>query len=258
MKPCILMLLCPLAGLFSDIIPIENADEITEEWLVNLGERTGCTEHIRHFKPLFNQMHVRTFLEFGLGFSTKYFIDHSEKVISVEFVTPGGGPEWLIHCIDLYRNYNTWLPIAYFSGQGLDISCAPHTYLGLESVYKAAAYQPVYLKSYALIDPSFLDDLNHFIEGLIAHDQIDIAFVDAGICIRGDLVQLLFNKVAIIAAHDTNISDDRYGYGRIIVPNDYLTVHVPFGMGTTFWIKKEAQYLKVIQTLQDYVKLPLT
>ncbi len=241
---------------------ITNADEITEEWLVDIGAKTGYTEHVRHFKKIFNKMPVRTFLEFGVGFSTKYFIDNSNKVISVEFVTPGSGPEWLKYCIDLYRNCNTWTPIAYFAGNGLDVSWARYKYMGSESVYKAAAYQPVYCRSYALIDPSFLDDLNNFIEQQTAVNEIDMAFVDAGICIRGDLVQTLFNKVPIIVAHDVARKeirhlDDVYGYGRVVVPENYIEIHVPFGMGTAFWIKNEDKYVEIIKDLQDYVSSDL-
>ena len=239
---------------------ITDASEITEEWLVNAGAQTGYTEHVSHIKRIFSKMKIRTFLEFGVGFSTKYFIDNCDKVISVEFVTPGSGPEWLKYCIDLYRDYKTWTPIAYFTGNGLDTSWAPHKYMGAESVYQAAAYQPVYYKSYALIDPSFLDDLKSFVEQQVAVNPIDMAFVDSGICIRGDLVQVLFNNVPIIAAHDIAPKnrrhlDDVYGYGRIVVPENYEEIHVPFGMGTAFWVKKEAQYTKVIEELKRYTNL---
>ena len=145
----------------ASITKITSPDEITEEWLITVGLRTGYTEHVRHFKRLFKSIQVRTFLEFGVGFSTKYFIDNCQKVISVEFVTPGTGPEWLKYCIELYRNYPTWQPIAYFAGKNLDISWAQYMYLGAESVYQAAAYQPAHYKSYSLIDPSFLEDLTH-------------------------------------------------------------------------------------------------
>lgn len=238
---------------------ISSADDITEEWLVDVGKKTGYTEHIRHFKRLFSKMHVRTFLEFGCGFSTKYFIDHSEKVISVEFVTPGSGPEWLKYCMELYQDCTSWMPIAYFSGPCLDTSWASYKYIGSESVYKAAAYQPVYRKSYAMVDPSFLLDLNKFVNQQIAENAIDVAFVDAGICIRGDLVQILFGKVPVIVAHDIGRSDRRklnevYGYGRLDVPKDYVEIYIPFGMGTAFWVKREDKYLEVIKGLQEYAK----
>lgn len=204
-------------------------------------------------------MRVRTFLEFGVGFSTKYFIDHSQHVISVEFVTPGTGPEWMKYCLKLYRDYNTWTPIAYFAGDVPDTDWAPHKYMGLASVYAATAYQPAHRRSYAPIDSSFLGDLTRFLEQQLAANEIDFAFVDAGVCIRGDLVQLLFDKVPIIAAHDVARKeirhlDDVYGYGRVVVPRNYQEIYVPFGMGTAFWVKKEPQYLEIIEDLQNYVQ----
>ena len=259
MKHYFLIIFCTLGlCLEASATPwITNANEITEEWLITVGQDTGYTEHVRHFKRLFNKMHVRAFLEFGVGFSTKYFIDHCEKVISVEFVTPGSGPEWLQYCSNLYRDYHTWIPIAYFSGNGLDTNWAPHKYIGAESVYKAASYQPVYRQSYASIDPSFLDDLNNFANRQVAIHKVDVAFVDSGVCIRGDLVQVLFNKVPIIVAHDIDAKqirhlNDVYGYARIIVPENYVEIHISKGMGTAFWVKKEDKYLEIIKDLQNY------
>ncbi|SRR5579862_1104794 len=236
---------------------ITDAEQITEEFLTKTSSSTRYTEHVAHLKRVFKKLHIKTFLEFGVGFSTKYFMDHSENVVSVEFVTPGTGSEWMKYCLDLYRNCNNWIPITYFSGQGLDTSWAPNKYIGVESVYGAAAYQPVNLKSYAFIDPSFLDDLTFFVDNQTAEYKIDMAFVDCGICIRGDLVQVLFNKVPIIAAHDVDPLERRhlndvYGYGRIKVPNDYIEIYIPYGVGTAFWIKNTEEYAEIIQDLQRY------
>lgn len=258
-----LSLLPLLAGLlFSPIysdttFDITNAEQITEEFLTTPGPFFSYTEHIRHFKLIFDQMKVRTFLEFGVGLSTKYFLEKSEKVISVEFVTHGTGPEWLIHCMQLFQNYRTWMPIAYLSGYNEDTKWARYQYNGLESVYQAAAYQPVHRKSYREIDSSFLGDLDNFILQQTAGNNVDIAFVDAGVCLRGDLVTTLFNKVPIIVAHDfgskaTIVLNDIYGYGRIIVPDNYVEIVIPFGMGTAFWIVKDEKYQKIIQDLTAY------
>ena len=50
---------------------ITNAEDITEEFLTQ-SAGSHYTEHIRHLKRVFNKIHVRTFFEFGVGFSTKY------------------------------------------------------------------------------------------------------------------------------------------------------------------------------------------
>jgi hypothetical protein len=88
---------CPMAA---DIY-INDAEEITEEFLTSTGSSCHYTEHVAHIKRIFNNLHVRTFLEFGVGFSTKFFIDQSDHVISVEFITPGTGPEWMQFCESL-------------------------------------------------------------------------------------------------------------------------------------------------------------
>ena len=238
---------------------ITDASQITEEWLVSCGNETGYTEHVRHFKRLFSAMKVRGFLEFGVGFSTKYFIDNCDRVISAEVITPGSGPGWLKYCINLYRDCPNWTPIAYLSGKGLDTSWAPNKYMGIESVYRAASYHPVYLRSYSSIDPSYLDDLDKFVREQVAANTIDVGFVDAGVCLRGDMVQTLFNKVPIVVAHDVAPKEvrhliDIYGYGRVVVPDNYVEIRVPFGMGTAFWVKNEPEYFGVIQSLQEYCK----
>lgn len=241
---------------------ITHADQVTEELLSTPGPFFNYTEHVRHFKIIFDQMKVRTFLEFGVGFSTKYFLENSERVISVEFVTNGTGPEWFIYCMQLFQEYRTWMPIAYLSRYDGDARWARYQYKGLDSVHEAAAYQPVHLKSYKEIDPSFLDDLDNFILQQSAGSAIDVAFVDAGVCLRGDLVQLLFNKVPIIVAHDfgpqeTIALNDLYGYGRIIVPDNYTQIIIPDGMGTAFWIVKEEKYQQIIQDLTERATLPM-
>lgn len=265
MKYMFLTIFCILCGSFPTLssynFEITSADQITEEFLTQTGDSTHYTEHVSHLKRVFNKIHVRTFLEFGLGFSTKFFLDHSEHVISVEFITPGTGPEWMKYCIKLYRHYGNWTPLAFFSGKGLDSAWAHYKYMGINSVYLAAAYWPVHRKSYAAIDPSFLADLNNFMNLQVSNHPIDVAFVDCGICLRGDLVQTLFNKVPIIAAHDIARKEvraifDGYGYGEIKVPDNYVEIYVPFGMGTAFWVKKEPRYYELIKDLQIYANLP--
>jgi len=244
-------------------IRITDAEQITEEFLTKTGSSAHYTEHVAHLKRVFDKLQVRTFLEFGLGFSTKYFMDRAQSVISVEFVTPGSGPEWMKYCLGLYRNSKNWIPITYFSGPNLDTKWAPNKYVGTDGVYRAAAYQPVKLKSYASIDPSFLGDLMRFVDKQVAEYQIDMAFVDAGICIRGDLVQVLFNKVPIIAAHDVappgkRHLNDVYGYGRVKAPDNYVEIYVSYGMGTAFWVENSEKYAEIIRDLQEYAIPPMS
>jgi hypothetical protein len=236
---------------------ITHAEQITYDWLVNQGEQTGYTDHIAHFQQIFNAFNVKTFLEFGLGFSTKYFLDHCDKVISVEFVTNGYGPEWMKRCLDLYEGYSRWIPIAYFSGWPGSTSWAPYKYFGSEHVYVAASYQCSFHKDYALIDRSYLEELNSVIVNLVKSYQIDCAFVDSGIYLRGDLVTLLFHNVPVIVAHDTmprivGYQSDVYGYSRITTPEDYEEIEIQHGMGSTIWVRKQPPFEALIQALKEY------
>jgi hypothetical protein len=232
-------------------------DEITYEWLSKEGIRTGYTDHVQHFRELFKQFKVKNFLEFGLGFSTKYFLDHCQKVISVEFITEGYGPDWMKTCLHAYAEFPHWIPIAYFSSFSGDYSWAPYKYFGSEQVHKAGSYQCSFHKNYALLDDAYLNELDTMFINLIKCHQIDCAFVDAGIYLRGDLVSLLFHKVPIIVAHDTmcrqlNMKEDVYGYSRIMTPMDYEEIAIAYGQGTTIWIQKQATFEELIQAMKTY------
>jgi hypothetical protein len=194
-----------------------------------------------------------------LGYSTKYFLDHCNKVISVEFVTPGCGPDWFKKTLTLYRDdYSNWIPIAFFTGHQTDVNWAPYKYFGSESVYKAASYQSATHKNYALIDDFYLKEMDAFISRLTQSHNIDVAFVDAGIYLRGDLVQLLFGKVPVILAHDTNVrmpgGNDVYGYSRVVTPEEYEEIFIEIGPGTTVWVVKNEKFKNLIEALTTYAE----
>ncbi len=258
----LLSLLCLFGVLHSSLDGMEGqkitkAEDITYEWLHKNG--TGYTDHIVHMKKIFESVKIKTFLEFGTGFSTKYFLDHANKVISVEFVTNGYGPAWIRECIDLYHDFSNWIPITFFSGYYGDTSWAPYKYLGSESVYKACSYQAANHKSYVAIDDFYLKELDSFIGNLFKCHNINIAFVDPGIYLRGDLVQLLFNKSPIIIAHDTAVrmaekSNDVYGYCQITTPENYEEIYLNGGQGTTLWIVINESTKNFIEVMKEYAK----
>ncbi|MBS0620559.1 MAG: hypothetical protein JSS61_03765 [Verrucomicrobia bacterium] len=210
-----------------------DSDFITYDWLATCGIETAYTDHIAHFRKLFNTMHVRGFLECGCGFSTKYFMDHSEKVISIEFITTDTNDQWLKKCIDLYKDFPHWTPLAYQASPCFE---------------KAASYQCATHQDYALIDSSYLVELDTFFKTHIASSAlqghpIDVAFVDAGIYLRGDMVKLLLgNKVPVVIAHDTyedtskEVDKGLYGWFKVKTPPDYVKIQIPWGVQTTFWI----------------------
>lgn len=254
-----LLLVCAFGWNFSSFAEEEISDpeQISYEWLVDSGFKSGYTDHISHFHEIFNTFHVNTFLEFGLGYSTKYFLDSCEKVISVEFVTNGSGPDWIKKCLALYKDYSHWIPITYFSGCQGDTQWAPYKYMGSDHVYNACSYQCASHKDYSLIDSNYLRELDLFITSLTKCYSIGCAFVDPGIYLRGDLVSLLFFKVPIIVAHDTaprilKQDADVYGYSRIRTPDTYEEIEIPVGTGTTVWVQKQDSFQSLIEALKNY------
>ncbi len=227
-----------------------SSDFITYEWLTDLADKTSYTDHIPHWRCLFNTMKIRGFLECGCGYSTAYFMDHADKVISIEYITPGYGDKWYQECLTLFADRSNWIPMTYnadFRSNSFSNACA----------YQCSTHQ-----DYALIDPTYLKELDQHFKQLINTSKsygypVDVAFVDPGVYVRGDLVKMLLaNKVPIVAAHDT-ISDNGthekqnlYGWNKVVTPPNYVKIYIPFGQGTTFWISD--QLPAVIATMKAY------
>jgi hypothetical protein len=226
------------------------SDYITYEWLVNVGLKTGYTDHVPHWRRFFNTVKVRGFLECGLGFSTAYFLNHADRVVSIEYVTPGYDDKWYQDCLTLYSDRPNWIPMKYNSD------------LRSNSFNNACSYQCEMHKDYALIDSTYLKELFQHFKTVIKKAEaenypIDVAFVDPGIFIRGDMVKLLLAlKIPIVATHDTD--SDRgteeeknlYGWNKVITPPNYVKIYLPGGQGTTFWISEELPH--VIASMQAY------
>ncbi len=234
---------------------ITAADQITYDFLVDHGRHTGYGDHIRYFKDIFEKIKVKTLLEFGIGYSTKYYLDQCTKVLSVEFISGGYGPGWMKKFIELYRGYSNWIPIAYFTDYKGDMAWAPYKYIGSDGVSKASSYQASTYMSYSTIDNFYLNELTTFVKNLTKYNKIDLALVDPGNYLRGDLVQMLFDKSPIILAHHVDFSflrlkDDIYGYSRIVTPDNYEEIHLQEGLGTLLWIKKTPE----LQDLIDHFK----
>jgi len=226
------------------------SDYITYEWLIEIGATTNYTDHIPHWRRLFNTTKVRGLLECGCGFSTKYLLDNAEKVVSIEYVTPGYGDMWYRECLNLYADQTNWIPMLY------------NEEFRSNSFNNATAYQCAMHKDYALIDAAYLRELFQHFKSVINQAAaegypIDVAFVDPGLYVRGDLVKLLLaHKIPIIIAHDTasdngnEESTNLYGWNKVYTPENYVKIYIPYGQGTTFWISN--QLPDVIASIQDY------
>ena len=232
------------------------AEDITYEWL----SHQPYSSHISHLKFVLDEIKPTCLLEFGMGFSTKFFLDRCDKVLSVEYITEGYGPEYYILFVDLYADFSNWIPIAYCTGYYGPTHWAPYKIVANDCVHRAASYQCATHKHYADIDSSYLVEQDQFVKDLVSCHDIEIAFVDANIYLRGDLVQILFHKVPVILAHDTvtranGEMNDVYGYSRIVTPLDYEEIFLPGGSGTTAWIVKEPPYTELIQSLKQHASL---
>jgi hypothetical protein len=242
-------------GFLSSMAIGYESDFITYDWLINCAQNTSYTDHIPHFRRLFNTIKVRGLLECGCGYSTKYFMDNCDKVVSIEFMTPGTGDLWFNECLKLYKDCPNWVPLAYN---------ADHKDL---SFNEACGYACSMHMDYALIDPSYLVGLDLYFKNqiAIAHQEgkeIDVAFVDAGVYTRGDMVKvLLANKVPIVMAHDTgcdygsDVNEGYYAWFVVKTPDDYKKIYIPFGQGTTFWINKNLP--EVIESITAYQNMIL-
>lgn len=226
------------------------SDYVSYDWLTEQAKLSSYTDHIPHWKRLFNTMKIRGFLECGCGYSTAYFLDHADLVISIEYINPGYGDKWYKDCLELFADRSNWIPMLYNED------------LKSNSFNNACAYQCAMHQDYALIDPSYLKEMNqHFklqiINAELLGNDIDVAFVDPGVYIRGDMVKLLLaNKIPIVVAHDTASDNgykekkNLYGWNKVVTPPHYVKIYIPFGQGTTFWVSD--RFPEVIASLQEY------
>lgn len=228
-----------------------STDYMTYDWMVDLAADTGISDHVPHWRRLFNTMKVRGFLECGCGYSTAYFMDNAEKVVSVEYINPGYGDRHYREFRLMFADRTNWVPMLY------------NAELRSNSFNNACAYQCSMHQDYALIDASYVKELFQHYKEIIKKAEaenypIDAAFVAPnGIFLRGDMVKLLLaHKIPIVAAHHTNCdagSDENtnlYGWNKVVTPDNYDKIYIPFGQGTTFWISDQLPH--VIDSLKKY------
>jgi hypothetical protein len=253
----LLLLTCSL--LLAQDPTFNKAEEITYDWLTSHNDARGGTSHVICFKEIFDLLKVKSLLEFGIGTGTKYFLDSCKKVISVEVITHGYGPERCKRFLELYKGCSNWTPIVYFSGFQGDMSWAHFKYMGSDAVYKAASYQCSTWLHYKNIDPFYLKELGDFMTNLTKYNKVEAALVQPMLFLRGDMVQLLFDKVGVIVAHNTASrvtgKETPFGYVRVKTPDNYEEIYLPTEqegevIGTTVWILKKPEHEPLIERLK--------
>jgi hypothetical protein len=209
-----------------DLCANEELDQITYESL----SRYGCSDHVGAFRQLLELQKIDAFLEFGLGLGTKFYLDNCTHVTSAELVIKDRYTNvmpWYFDCVELFKDYSNWSP-------------SLHLFTQVVNDANDLAVKNVDPESF---DDQYLQEINRYLDGLFENRSYDVVFVDPGIHIRGDIVNALFGRVAIIAAHDTNFNSACYGWYKIDPPPTYEVVTSTYGEGTTFWILKEKRDL---------------
>ena len=178
-----------------------------------------------YIKIIFNNYKVNKLLEFGLGNGTEYLLDNAGIVMSVEISLGEFNKKWHDQCVKKYASYKNWKPVYMEAGSGIRE--------GHEKITKNGE-----LGNYD----------KHMIELRKAVDSCgtgwDMIFVDPGIGLRGDLVNLAFGRAPIIVAHDSTRDVKRikagvYGYDRVVIPGNYEEIHFEDTYcGTTVWVDR--------------------
>ena len=228
----------------------EQPDEfITYEWLVEHVSDSSPADFLPHLRRLFNTTKVRGLLEFGCGYSTKYLLDHSEKVISTELIT-AATKKMNFRDRTLFSSRTNWLYLPY-NKEGKDASFE-----------QACTYQQTTHQDYSLIDKKYRKNLEKCIQITLQNAKvdgspIDVAFVHPQVEMHGDLVQLLCSSsVPIVIAYPTatdsasHAKKGLYGWFKVKTEDTYEKISIPFGKGTTFWVRKDLPF--IISSLKAY------
>ena len=185
----------------------------------------NAQSYIPSFIKLYAKYPINRVLEFGEGDGTRFLLDNSDFVCSVEAIAYPYHKEWLYKCASMYKNEivnRNWMQLSFTCSEEL-IKIDQMCQKGIQSEFS-----------------SYSGELQLILDRALSYGPFDLAFVDYGIHLRADMVNMLFNKINIIAAHDTNVSPNIYGWNRIVIPLNYTKiVFNEEYLGTTFWIKND-------------------
>jgi hypothetical protein len=218
------------ASTFADDFASEPVEAIT---MGKLSE-SGWTDHVLAFDEVFKVIEVRSMVEFGIGRSTKYFLDKVPEVVSLEIGSTHALQQslhWYQQCVKKFLPvYPHWRPTFRFCSEELDVATANAWQKGIFP----DSLSPSYLQEIA--------DTCAQVLGL-ADGECMLGFVDSGPYGRVDLVnELLSRKIPIVAAHDTGATGwerQFYAYDRLKIPEQYVEVTFPVRAKITFWLNKD-------------------
>ncbi len=197
------------------------------------------TDHVLFFSTLFKYAKINSFLEFGLGAGTQFFLENCGQVTSVELITEpvASGKAWFEKCRSMYDGVSNWTGILYVCGP----AAAEITRLG----HLGKNELPLDAETMAEVTKV----TNRFVP---TKDQYDLIFVDCGILFRSDLTNQMFGKSDIVVAHDTGDAYFTYGWNRLEHPAEYCMFKTTDNR-TTAWIKKSRAELIIAMTAESYM-----
>lgn len=164
-------------------------------------------------------------LEFGIGAGTKALVDEFEEVFSLEILNDR---EWFDKTVEQLKDYQN------FDYEYVD---APELFEAHEKFTKSALPTP-YGNSFQDERPSeLLLDILEQSKGFIAYEIYDVFFVDAGVYLRGEIVNFVMEYLPkYIMVHDTNGFED-YGY-NLCVSDRYKYFSFNTGDGTGLFVRQ--------------------
>ena len=186
----------------------------------------GLAQDWHHYMEIvFKEYKVGRLLEFGLGEGTEYLLDNAGEVVSVEISLGEFNRGWHDRCVEKYAGYKNWGVKYIEAGEGIRG--------GHEKITREGG-----LGDYG----DHMMELRKIVDGCGA--GWDLIFVDPGIGLRGDLVNMVFGRAGVIVGHDSSRDGKRvrkgvYGYDRVLVPGNYEEIHFEDTYcGTTVWVDR--------------------
>src|SRR6185369_14286485 len=124
---------------------------------------------------------------------------------------------------------------------------------GTENIYQANVWtNSKHSDPVPTLGEDYLIDLGEYVNNLRKNSEapIEVAFVDPGIYLRGDLVETCLQlKIPVVVLHDAEsfwvnsitcaarrMDDNVYGLFKIREHKEYTRIFLPPGAGTMFWI----------------------
>jgi hypothetical protein len=210
------------------------------------------TEHVAVFEKIFKLITVDSFLEFGVGRSTKYFLDNCPNVASLELTCEYAPAKklidpWYRACVEKFvPRFPRWKHHMRNCRWIVDST----TYYYWEKDPTTLSFNPLQVSTKYLLE---VRDI--CADGLkLLGKPCSLAFVDSGLSGRVDIVnELLRRRIPIVVAHDTNNETDQFcGYQRLEHPPQYTFIHCRTICGVSIWLRTDCISPDVIAKLRAY------